>query len=307
MPDGMKLNPFPVINAKGLLHPWSIHRVNLSVLPILDVKAKQLKKWLDPHVGSMMSTRERSLRKENGNDTLTSVKDTLTSVKDTLQSIFVRASGIQGGSVQRLFAFRDNKTNNCDAILFIDELRFDLASHTIICDAYVLPLTEALRTQNEHSFGTLLNQTGIISLAVSDDEMRAWKQLLPSFVERCRTSWSHGANCEYTTAQGRIPLTEDVGADPLCSCGRGQDVEGMFKVELWKEFAPYVTRAALSPLFAVSYLETVGRDPDAHKCSVCRGRGKPKIKACAKCKKVRYCSAECQKKDWKAHKPKCEA
>lgn len=299
MPDGMKLNPYPVINAKGLLNPWSIHRVNLSILPILDVKAKQLKKWLDPHVGSMMSTRERSLRKEHGNDTLTSVKG-------TLQSIFVRASGIEGGSVQRLFAFRDNKTNNCDAILFINELRFDLASHTMICDAYILPLTETLLAKNERSFGTLINQVGMIDLAVSDGEMQAWKQLLPAFVERCRSSWSHGANCEYM-AQGHIPLTEDVEADPLCSCGRGKDVEGMYKVELWKEFAPYVTQVALSPLFAVSYLETVGRDPDAHKCSVCRGRGKPKIKVCASCKKVRYCSAECQKGDWKAHKPKCRA
>ncbi|KIJ28641.1 hypothetical protein M422DRAFT_189456, partial [Sphaerobolus stellatus SS14] len=69
-------------------------------------------------------------------------------------------------------------------------------------------------------------------------------------------------------------------------------------------FAPYVTRIALSPLFVVSYLESVGRDPTKHKCSVCRGRGKPKIMACNICKKARYCLQQCLKKDWNAHKPR---
>ncbi|KAF8180830.1 hypothetical protein BJ912DRAFT_1032956 [Pholiota molesta] len=280
MADGMKLNPFPVINTKGLFHPWSIHRVNMSTLPVLDVKAKQLKEWLDIHVASMMSARERSLRKKH----------------DSLHTIFVRAAGTQGGSVQRLFALRDDKTNNCDTILFVNDLHFDLTSHTMICDAYVLPLTTRFIAENEKAFVRLVTQGGLINIAAFEGEMQAWKQLLPAFAERCRSSWSHGPNCEYT-AQGRSS----------CSCGRGKEVGGMQKSELWKKFAPFVTRVALSPLFAVSYLETVGRDPNAHKCSVCRKRGKPKLKACAGCQKVKYCSAECQKKDWKAHKPKCKA
>ncbi|KDR75856.1 hypothetical protein GALMADRAFT_122208 [Galerina marginata CBS 339.88] len=299
MPDGMKLNPYPVINTNGLLHSWSIHRVNLFTLPILDVKAKQLAEWFNNHVGSMMSARERSLRKKHQ-------VDTLMFVKDTLHSIFVRAAGTQGGSVQRLFALQDKKTKNCDTIFFIDDLRFDLAFHTMICDGYVLPLTKRLLIEIGEPFMKLVHQGGMVNIAALEGEMRAWKQLLPAFVERCRSSWVHGPNCEYRD-QGSIPLTQGMEADPLCSCGRGKEAEGMLKVGLWKKFAPYVTRIALSPLFAVSYLETVGRDPDAHKCSVCRGRGKPKLKACAGCKKVRYCSPECQKKDWKAHKPKCKS
>lgn len=298
MPDGMKLNPYPVINTRDMLNPWSIHRVNLFTLPTLDVKARKLDEWLNIHVGSMMSARERSLRKKHK-------PDALMFVKDTLHSIFVRASGIQGGSVQRLFALRDDKTNNCDTVFFIDSLRFDLASHTMICDAYVLPLTKELLKMNEEPFTKLVHQGGMANVSTFEGEVQAWKQLLPAFVERSR-SWKHGANCEYLT-QGRIPLTEDMEVDPLCSCGRGKEVEGMHRVGLWKKFAPHVTRLALSPLFAVSYLETVGRDPNAHKCSVCRGRGKPKLKECGGCKKVRYCSAECQKKDWKTHKLKCKS
>ncbi|EDR16118.1 uncharacterized protein LACBIDRAFT_301890 [Laccaria bicolor S238N-H82] len=276
MPDGMKLNPFHVINSKGLLHAWSIHRVNLSALPVLDVKARNIKEWLDPHIALTMSAHKLSLRKKDQ-------IDTLMFVKDTLQSIFVGASGTQGGSVHRLFALRDKKTNNCDTCIFVDDLRYDLASHTLICDGYVLPLTVRIIMENEKPFAKLVHQGKMSYIGVLEGKMQAWKQLLPAFVERCRSSWMHGANCEYI-AQGRIPLTEDMEADPLCSCGRGKDVEGMHKVELWKTFAPYVTRIALSPLFAVSYLETVGRDPDAHKCRVCRRKGKPKIKVCTGCK-----------------------
>lgn len=75
--------------------------------------------------------------------------------------------------------------------------------------------------------------------------------------------------------------------DPLYGCAKGKDIQDMSRVALWCKLAPYVTRVAkLSPLFAVSYLETVGRDPSAHVCIV---KGKPKLMTCTACRKVRYC------------------
>ncbi|KAA1466938.1 hypothetical protein DENSPDRAFT_61383 [Dentipellis sp. KUC8613] len=296
--DGMRINPFSVTRRERIIHPWSVHRVNLARMPVLDTKAKQVDKWLNAHVGSMMSTRERALRKKHK-------EDVLMYVKDSLHTIFVRASGIQHGPARRLFALRDDSTKNCDTILFISDIRYDLHSHTMICDGYVLPLQPDLLEKIVQSFGDLVSKGDMIDVMTFGGEMRAWKQLLPAFVERCRTSWQHGDNCEYVS-QGRIPLTEAMECNPLCSCGQGKDTEGMSKVALWKKFAPYVTRVALSPLFAVSYLEAVGRDPAAHKCSVCRGKGKPNLKACKACKKVRYCSETCQRMDWKAHKSKCK-
>jgi hypothetical protein len=68
-----------------------------------------------------------------------------------------------------------------------------------------------------------------------------------------------------------------------------------------------VTRIALSPLFAVSYLKTVGCDPTCYMCSVCRGKGKPKLMKCLSCQKVRYCSRDCSQQDWNAHKKQCKA
>ncbi|RPD68233.1 hypothetical protein L226DRAFT_576582 [Lentinus tigrinus ALCF2SS1-7] len=297
-PDGMKLNPFPVVGSGRALLPWNVHRLSLSRLPTLDLKSPKLDTWLNPHVGSMLSDRERKMRKKHK-------ADALLFVKDTMHAIFVRVSGIQGGGCMRVVSLRDERTNNCDTLFFIGNLRFDLHSHTVICDAYVLPLTNDIMPEISSFFGRLLNSGTMVDVRVFDGEMEAWKQLIPAFVERCRT-WEHTDNCEYLARQ-EVPLTQKMEADPLCSCGRGKDVDGLLKVAEWRRYAPFVTRIALSPLFAVSYLETVGRDPSAHKCSVCRGRGKPKMMTCSKCQKARYCSAACQRKDWPRHKPKCKA
>lgn len=249
----MKLNPFPVVDSNSILHLWSIHRVNLACFPTLNNTSKRLGQWLNPHVGLSMSSRERSERKKN-------IDDVLMFVKDSIHTIFIRSAGIQGGRPSRVFSLRDSVTNNCDTVLFISDMRYDLHSHTVICDGYVLALTHELLEKIEVPFGKLVYQGNMTHVKVFEGEMKAWKQLLPAFVERCRTQWKHGANCEYVS-QGKIPLTENMEESPLCSCGSGKEVDGMMKDSLWRNFAPYVTRIALSPLFAVSYLEAVGRDP----------------------------------------------
>ncbi|PCH44295.1 hypothetical protein WOLCODRAFT_138924 [Wolfiporia cocos MD-104 SS10] len=297
--EGMKLNPFPMVRTDGPFNLFSIHRANLDRMPILDMKAQKLDEWLNPHLGSMMSKRERSLRKHEQDDTMMHIKD-------SLHTILVRSSGIQGGPPMRLLCLRDKATNNCDTVIFIADLRFDLQCHTVACDGYVLPLTHDLLRRIEAPFSKLVTTGQMLNVLMFNEEVTAWKQLLPALAERCRYSWSHGPNCEYK-AQGNVPLTTDMENNPLCNCGMGKNVEGMDKENLWRPFSPYVTRIALSPLFAVSYLEPVGRDPSLHRCYVCRGKGKPKIRTCSGCKKIRYCSEVCQRKHWPAHKPKCKA
>lgn len=270
--------------------------MNLSRLPTLDTTASDMQGWLKPHLAWMLSARERKLTKTHQNDALALVKD-------TIHTIFPHASGMTGGPLRRVFGLRDKPSTECDTIIFISDVKFDLAAHTLICDGYVLPLTPALMFTIGKDFGKLVQEGNIFNVGVYGDEMKAWKQLLPALAERCR-SWKHTSSCEYAM-QRKVPLSVDMHSDPLCSCGRGKDVEGMSKVKIWKKLSPFVTRIAMSPLFAVSYLEPVPRDPEAGRCSVCRGKGKPKMMKCAKCKKIRYCSKDCQAKNWGSHKPKC--
>ncbi|KAJ7171688.1 hypothetical protein C8R43DRAFT_22063 [Mycena crocata] len=294
---GMKLNPFPVVGSNARFYPWNIHRLNLSTLPILNVKTASQKKWLNFHLGSMLSAREIALRKAHEDDALMRVKQ-------TLAAIFVLASGAQGGDVKRVFSLSDKEAENSDTVIFISDLRFDLPAHTVVCDGYVLPLTRRLLSNIEGPFGKLVGSKVMHNFGVSRTEsLNAWKRLMPALVERCR-SWKHTETCEYVL-EGKVPLSDEMERDPLCSCGKGKDVEGMRKVPQWAKLAPFAVRVAFSPLFAVSYLERIGRDPAAGRCFVCRGKGKPRMMKCS-CGKVRYCSKECQKKDWKAHKPKCK-
>ncbi|KAJ3839140.1 hypothetical protein F5878DRAFT_680019 [Lentinula raphanica] len=278
---------------------WNIHYVgNLAYLPSIDCsQPDELYKWLNPHVSMMMSAKERIPRKK-----LEQKKDLMLNVKDTLHSIIVRASGIQGGRARHVFALLDKATRNTDTMLFVNGLRYDQSAHTVVCDAFILPSLAKVHTDrnNVPPFAKLIDAGDVCHDPLVEGELTLWKHLIPAFVERCR-SWSHGANCEYK-AMGRIPLTEEMDENPICSCGEGKNVDEMSKVALWKPFARYATRIAISPLFAVSYLEPILRDINSRRCLCCRKKGKFE---CGGCRKVRYCSQECQRKDWAAHKKKC--
>jgi hypothetical protein len=241
--------------------PWSVHRLNLDRLPVLNLKTRKLDGWLGPHVGAAFSTREVRARKKKD-------VDALMFVKDSIHSIIVCASGIQpkGSSPRRIFALRDEATNNCDTILFVNQLRFDLSAHTIVCDGFVLPLNTERLTQMGQDFWKLVNVLKMLNLSLKPGEITSWKQLLPVLVERCRT-WPHLDSCQYTF-DSRVPLTTEMEVIPLCARGEGRDVQPMHDVPLWKPLAKYCTRIALSPFFGVSYLETIGRTDRS--CCVCR-------------------------------------
>jgi hypothetical protein len=46
---------------------------------------------------------------------------------------------------------------------------------------------------------------------------------------------------------------------------------------------------------------------DSRTCSYCQKSSAEKLNQCARCKKQYYCTKECQKKHWKAHKADCQA
>ncbi|KAI0332915.1 hypothetical protein GY45DRAFT_1320539 [Cubamyces sp. BRFM 1775] len=322
----MRFNPFPVVREKTMIFAWNMHHVPLDRLPVVDIRSATHAKleWIGPHVGAQLSQRERRMREQE-------TSDILGLVKDTIHAIIVHVTGLQTGRPRNLFALYDATTKQADTFLFISDLRYDIASHTVVCDGYVLTLCMSLASAIHSPMSKV---TDIVSVNVYGEELRAWKQLLPGLVERCRSMWEHGENCEYI-AQGRIPLSLEINAgDPLCSCGRGKDVRGMERVKAWKDLAPFVTRIALSPIFAVSYLEPVfdvkmfesalDTEPQTpssganasnreatgaiasapERCRKC-SKASGDLLRCSGCKSVSYCSRACQRGDWREHRATC--
>ncbi|PIL27075.1 hypothetical protein GSI_10214 [Ganoderma sinense ZZ0214-1] len=338
-PDGFKVNPFPVVRANASLFPWNFHRVVLDQLPVLDIEridTARLKEWLEIHLVAQLSL--RAIEVAQG--------EVLTHIKHNIQYIMQRATGIGIGcdKPERVFTLVGDGRSNMmtfDTILFIDKIRYDVSSHAMVCDAFVVTMSVASAAP---ATGDLFKQGWTPVPVPTAETMRAWKQMLPALVERCRTTWTHGTNCEYV-AQGKIPLELRTSAgDPLCSCGRGKDVDGMLRDGVWRKLAPFATRIALSPIFPVSFLEDIFAPDDlqraqgmssvhpppghalspahgsngneastvlamgAESCDRCKKKetAERKLMRCTGCRKAVYCSRECQKSDWKTHKLRCK-
>ena len=281
--------------------PWNIHRLNLDVLPTVDISVPEPLRCIPQQLVCAATDREQSMRKAKDHS------DTLLNVKNTIHVIL---SEFPGSRRARVFALHTNK--NVDTVIFVTALRLDLASHTFVIDAQVLTLSERMVDRVRDTLSAIHPEVRLVGF--HGDEEVAWKRLLPAFAERCRT-WKHGRNCEYL-ARKTVPLSLEYDGDPLCSCGKGQDVTPEFRREkAWESAIPYVTRIAISPLYGVSYTENVGRliagmvagkPPGLEKrCQKCSSLGKPKLLTCGGCKRTNYCSVDCQKADWKTHKGTC--
>ena len=261
--------------------------------------------WIDPHLALTMTDRERALI---ARDIRT---DTLTNVKKTIHAILIGAAGVQQHQ-SRIFGL--NVKGNVDTLIFVPTLRLDLASHTFVADAYVLPLNQDRVKKVEKMLLAIIGD--LLRVELWGDEVATWKRLLPVLVERCRT-WKHGPNCEFL-AKRSIPLSLEHENDPLCSCGKGKDVSAAFLEEKkWESAVPFVTRIAIGPIFGVPYIESVGgitdkvvqqleKEERGDKCARCGGPGKPKLLLCGACKSISYCSAGCQREDWKKHRLACK-
>jgi len=234
-------------------------------------------------------------------------------LKESISSIFLRGAGLQ---LPQIFGL-SSPTIGTYALIFVNDLRLDLTSQTIVADACVVPLNKKNGVKVFETLNRSSNQDTIV-ISTLDDEVRAWKLLLPAFVERCRT-WHHGGLCEYRTKGIPACSVDDNWDDttsPLCSCGLGKDLGHFADVDDWKAIRSEATRIAISPLFPLiplqkSLAEDSGKifnsSSDANLCAQCGGSGQPKLLVCGRCKKIQYCSQKCQKAHWRQHKATCMA
>ncbi|KAB5591552.1 MYND finger protein [Ceratobasidium theobromae] len=249
---GYFLNPFPVAH-RNAYTPWNIHHLQLDRLPILRTKATDKWQWLNPLSGVQLSDRERAIR---GSDPeLAQAANVFVNVKETIHALLMNASG-QQGIQQRALALGDPGNQGVYMILFVGGIRLDLASFTVVIDTAVVPLSNNRMPDLLPGIQELHNSENLAQVNTAGHEVAAWKKLIPACVERCRT-WKHGANCEYR-AQRKIPLSTAIDKNPICTCGQGIGFSALeWNVTEWKGLLPFATRAAISPIFAVSYIERV--------------------------------------------------
>ncbi|EPQ57665.1 hypothetical protein GLOTRDRAFT_128021 [Gloeophyllum trabeum ATCC 11539] len=317
-PRGYLINPFPVISSPSL-RTWGVHTVNLDILPALHIHPGYQMDWLSVHAALQMSDRERTMRA-----TKTGKDDALMNVKDSMHALLMLFTGLQGGTCIRAFALSEPDEVDIHTLLFVDKLRLDLAAFTVVADAAVIPLETNLFPHIEPGLQVLMRhgQGNLSKVTTGRVEAEAWRKMLPAAVERCRT-WAHKPTCEYdgpsgSSAQTTIPISTALDGPCLCTCGRGVTFDSFTNLDTmpwWTHLRPFATRAALGPLFAVSYVEPVassmqeaGKHAYAQTCDACGGSGTPKLLVCGRCKAAKYCSAACQKADWKKrHKQECKA
>ncbi|KAK1764035.1 hypothetical protein QBC33DRAFT_596390 [Phialemonium atrogriseum] len=292
---------YPVLLDNRTPIPWNLPHLNLQALPLLNTSQPRKLKWLDQHVPFMYSKREQALRMDPSLPSLEGER-TRANFKASLLTLFRDFAGLPGAHKAHTFGINNFAGGGIQMLVFVSGLRLDLANRTLVLDAAVLPIDRERTPQiDEHLPAPPDPGLGMIS--VDDAEPRLWKNVLPAWVERCRT-WEHRPSCEYAV-QGRVPLSVEVGEPVLCRCGNGvlQD-RFMAGGANWRVISKQVVRVAISPLFTCPHVDETHDDA----CRVCnrdRAEGGSSLLTCAKCRTAKYCSSECQRANWKKHKTEC--
>lgn len=301
--------------------PLNIPHFNLDNLTVLDITDKKRLGFLTTLSSWMFSARERKLREQAQDDSGLATSARM-NFKESLFTMFMLASGLQGGQTG-LFAIHHPEKGGIHMLIFVSAIRLDGANASAVLDAAVIPFTvDIIRGGSLEAFLLVLRELECCTITVDDAELALWKKVLPALAERCR-GWDHGAGCEYGRPGASVPLSTEPGEQVLCGCGAGKLPGGFVGLPEWDVAAQFATRIAISPTYAVPFVEDVV-DPAAaegiaqagmgvqgdqtlrcRNCGSLEARGGGALKKCTRCMKVRYCSAECQKKDWKKHRMEC--
>lgn len=300
--------------------PLNIPHLNIDNLTVLDVSDKKRLGFLTTLTSWMFSTRERKLRDQADESGL--AISARMNFKESLFTMFMLASGLQGGQTG-LFAIHHPEKGGIHMLLFVSAIRLDGANASVALDAAVIPFTvDIIKGGKLEAFLLILRELECCTITVDDEELALWKKVLPALAERCRT-WTHTSQCEYAKTGATVPLSTEPGKQVLCTCGAGKLPESFISLPEWDVASQFATRIAISPVYAVPFVEDVV-DPDlvasmsklgldvqgdetlrCWNCGDVEAKGGGALKKCMRCVKVRYCSIECQKKDWKKHRMEC--
>lgn len=302
--------PFPLVRfSDSRFTSWNLPYINFNKLDKIEGDIWKFD-WINSLLLGMFSDREMRFRGTKS--------DLITNVKNTIHNMFTQLEYM----VIRLKPENYNAqaySSDLPIIFFITKIYFEPNSHSVVSEAYVLPITRDIKIFE------LVKGTDV---TVSEEQMTFWRRALPAMAERCR-DWTHKPTCEYRSS---IPVSIKKGEKSICSCGMGKVGRDFDKVFPNAPCRSLVTRVAISPLFAAAFVENtrtymnaiVGGTMDSldvfhypgaitdnldltnphekFRCKVC---GKGNAKKCSKCLLTRYCSRECQVRDWNVHKCYC--
>ena len=96
-------------------------------------------------------------------------------------------------------------------LMFVSEVKLDLSSIAIVADACVLPLTHSIMPLITTGLRKITNLQQIVTL---EDEVTAWKQLLPALAMRCELLIHFEGDSGVRRYEG----------SPLCGCGHGKNL-----------------------------------------------------------------------------------
>jgi hypothetical protein len=298
-----------------LFNLLNVHYLNLNRLPALKLPVKDEKlRWMSLHLGLAFSDNERIARENSTQQD----RGSLVNLKESIAEVFIRWAGVKKSSENMKSRFHPIGLHTrsggigVHTLIFVNDIRLDLASHTIVADACVIPLSLHNVYKVSPALGRL-SDIGFVVIQTTDDETKLWKLLLPAVAERCRT-WKHLPTCEYLL-QGTPAYMEDLEfkTSPLCSCGKGKDLGTFGTKSEWKEFHSEATRIALSPLFSFSSIKIPPMKADMEnlnpnigssslKSSASEtsqsltqsanssGPGRPSLLSHGACKQTKYCS-----------------
>ncbi|KAK2735131.1 mynd finger family protein [Colletotrichum kahawae] len=311
---------FPTTLAKSLSYTpvdFNTPHFNLDRLPIIDITKKAANRWMVNMIACHFSVGEKKVREQaqagRGNGIS---RSTRLNFKESVFTMFMLASGLQGGQTGLMCLSHASDETGVHMLILVSAVRLDPASGSVVLDAAVIPFTEKMIHELE-PFLLMLRELECAQISVDDAELTLWRKVLPSLAERTRT-WNHKSSCEYRKT-GKVPVSTETGKQVLCSCGHGKLPDNFVALPEWESASKYATRIAISPTFAVPFVDDCvdfetwgkrggGRQQQVERCRACgksEAESGTKLKKCTRCLQVKYCSAECQKKDWRKHRAEC--
>ncbi|KAF2034802.1 hypothetical protein EK21DRAFT_55723 [Setomelanomma holmii] len=317
-----------------------LHYIDSDALPELQNNTKNKHaNWIMAHasiLATMSSPEEHQHAKFSANKSL--VMPGRLGVKESLHSIYAHVFGLAGQAKSRAFCLLSASIEL--GMVYVNSVRLDVSNQSVLLDGAFVPFHAGPSLKHIRQ---LLEKSSepAVTVHMQEEEMRCWMHLQPAFAERCR-QWQHKPSCGYT-AHERISNSSESGQRFMCTCGMGSFPGDYLKdLKGFEELSVHAVRVAIPLIFAspispnalsiisqntaelkststapahtevqhdrnaTPHLDNLGAKKEL--CFMCGARSTregAKLLKCGGCQIARYCSQECQVKDWKEHKHIC--